>query len=174
MKSNTIFILINELEENQQGRMPGLIRPKITFDDLLKLNEREGVQISRDDIFIGNSARWKDIKERIEDYLQLSFLRDGALEIVYFSIYDALTQLYTNDADKYFHFYDECVQQKEMEQLVHQFPASFKCKLINRSNENVQEAIVSGQEKELESSVKSKINFNFLTISNFIPYLKLA
>jgi hypothetical protein len=174
MKTNKIFILINELEENQQGRMPGLPRPKITFDDVLKLNEREGVQISRDDIFMGNSARWKDIKERIEDYLQLSFLRDGELEIVYFSIYDALTRLYTNDADKYFHFYDECVQQREMEQLVHQFPATFKCKLINRSDENAQENIVGEEEKELERSAKSKISLNFLTISNCVPYLKLA
>jgi len=172
MKTYKIFILINELEEFQFGKMPGLDRPEITFQDLLSMNKDESVSITVEDVFIGNSAKWGDIKERIEEYLQLAYLREGKLEIIYYSIYDILTRLYTNDADKYFHFYDECVQRNEIEELVKEFPSSFKCSLLNRSNENIKDTIAA--EKEVKSITKTKVSSAFLTICNYTPYLKLA
>ena len=172
MKTNKIFILINELEENQFGKMPGLKKPQISFQDLLSMNKNEMLSITLEDVFIGNSAKWKNIKDRIEDYLQLSYLREGKLEIIYYSAYDVLTRLYTNDAEKYFHFYDNCVQRKEIESLVENFPASFDCKFINRSNEIVKKEIQSS--KKLVQLTNSKDNHGFKTISNQSNYLRTA
>lgn len=174
MKTNKIFILINELEESHFGKIPGLDSPSISFQNLLGCRYGEFLQFTVEDIFIGNSAKWGAIKERIEDYLQLSYLRKGKLEIIYCSIYDVLTRLYTNEADNYFHFFDNCIQRKEIETLIQSFPSSFDCKFINRSNENIAEELADQEINNGLCFLNKPVNFNFLTISNQANYLQTA
>gem|GEM_PF-4796184 len=40
-----------------------------------------------EDIFTGTSSTWPSKKERIEEYKQLAFLREGGLEIIYYSTF---------------------------------------------------------------------------------------
>jgi hypothetical protein len=121
-----------------------------------------------EDIFIGTTATWLSIKERIEEYLQLAYLREGSLEIIYYSSYDSLMRFYTNDADNYFHFYDACICRSEIEKLVQSFPTTFTCDFINRSNEEIE---VLGL---IADDATQKVNeygfgIDFLTISNSMP-----
>lgn len=174
MKTNKIFILINELKESHFGKVPGLEKPEISFQELLSLNEDEMVSITAEDIFIGSTAKWDTIKERIEDFYQLSYLREGKLDVIYYSIYDVLTRLYTNDADNYFHFYDNCVKRIEIEDIVQQFPSSFSCNFKNLSNENLKKELQVNEKGSVLRKASDVLNFDFLTITNKIARLQIA
>lgn len=172
MKTNKLIILINELEEHQMGSMPGLDHPCVTARDLVALNQSDSVQVLFEDVFVSEYAKWPAIKERIEEYLQLSFLREGRLEIVYFSIYDILTRLYTHDADQYFHFYDDCIKREEIEELVHAFPSTFPCRFVNRSNDGANAVLI---ENETHSNSHVMRSFHkYLTISSAQQYMHCA
>ena len=173
MKTNTIFILINELEESSFQRMPGQKMPLINFQQLIGANKSGIRKFCMEDIFIGATAEWSSIKERIEEYLELSMLREGKLEIIYYSSFDAITRMYTNSADDYFHFYDACIHRSEIKQLVESFPSTFECSFINRSNENLDmldlNIELSDQERKSDT-----VRFDFLKMTNVTNNLVLA
>ena len=173
MKTNTIFILISELEESSFNKMPNSKIPQISFQQLIGQHHEGFRKFSMEDIFIGTAATWPAIKERIEEYLQLSFLREGSLEIIYYSTFDSLTRFYTNDADNYFHFYDSCIRRTEIEQLVQSFPPTFACDFMNRSNE--ERALLSLISEGANQKVENREGgFDFLTISNSTPNVQCA
>ena len=171
MRINKIIILINELEEDHFRKMPELDRPEITFRELLSLNKNEMLTITQEDIFIGSRAKWSEISDRIEEYQQLALLRNGELEIVYYSIYDVLIRLYTNDADKYFHFFDTCVEKIEIAKLVNSFPPSFKCSFVNRSNENIN--MLTNKKVELDQLGFLPFS-RFLSSGNYFQNIQIA
>ena len=168
MNTNTIFILVSDLEENSFSKMPRLKSPQISFQQLVGRHHEGSRKFSMEDIFIGTTATWPYIKQRIEEYLQLAYLREGSLEIIYYSAYDSLMRFYTNDADNYFHFYDACICRTEIEQLVQSFPTTFTCDFINRSNEEIEVLGLSAKDATQKVD-KYGFGIDFLTISNSTP-----
>jgi hypothetical protein len=164
MKTHRLFILINQLEEINSDTLPRVHQPKISVADLLSIRKKDSIHLSMEDIFIGSKATWKNIKERIEEYLELSILRDGQLEIIYYSVFDSLTRLYTNDADYHFHFYDDCIHRKEIEQIINNFPSSFTCEFKNRSGETQKEKVLEVETKKAMDD--SYFNLDFLSIKS--------
>ena len=173
MKTNIIFILINELEESSFKRMPQQKLPPINFQQLVGANVGGTRKFCMEDIFIGANAEWSSVKERVEEYLELSLLREGKLEIIYCISFDVITRMCTNSADDYFHFYDDCIRRSEIKESVESFPSTFECSFINRSNENLDSldlnAELSGQEKKSDA-----LHFDFLKITNVANSLIFA
>jgi hypothetical protein len=169
MKSHRLFILVNQLEEINSDTLPKLHNLDISVADLLSIRKKDSIKLAMEDIFIGSKATWKNIQSRIEEYQELALLREGRLEIIYYSIYDSLTRMYTNDADYHFHFYDNCIHRNEIEQLINSFPSTFSCEFKNRSGE-------TKKEKVLETNSKETINksftyqFSFLSTCNNLAF----
>lgn len=173
MKTNTIFILINELEESSFNKMPRQKTPQINFQQLVGTKSGSMRQFCMEDVFVGSNATWTSIKERVEEYQELALLRDGKLEIIYCSAFDSVTRMYTNNADDYFHFYDACIQRDEIEQLVNSFPSTFDCSFINRSNEDISKLELHRESSE-KGGEEGLLDFDFLKISNISNNIVLA
>lgn len=167
MKTHCIFILVNQLEEINSDTLPKLKQLDISVADLLSIRKKDSIKLAMEDIFIGSKATWRNIQERIEEYLELSILRDGKLEIIYYSVFDPLTRLYTNDADDHFHFYDHCIHRNEIEQMIEGFPPSFSCEFKNRSGETQKEKVLDVLSNK--STDESYFNLDFLSIKSKPP-----
>ena len=166
MKTHCIFILVNQLEEINSDTLPKLKHPCISITDLISIRKKNSLRLSMEDIFIGTKATWKNIANRIEEYQELSFLRDGKLDIIYYSIYDSLTRTYTDAADQYFHFYDHCIHRNEIEQLIEGFPPSFSCEFKNKSGETSKSKILDIKSEPKDTPNYFQFDFGFLSNKN--------
>ena len=167
MKTHCIFILVNQLEEINSDTLPKLKQLDISVADLLSIRKKDSIKLAMEDIFIGSKATWKNIRSRIEEYQELSLLRDGKLEIIYYSIYDSLTRVYTDAADQYFHFYDHCIHRNEIEQMIEGFPPSFSCEFKNRSGETSKSNILDLKSEPTDNPHYFQFDLGFLSNQNY-------
>jgi len=172
MKTHRLFIMVNQLEEINSDTLPKLHNLNISVADLLSIRKKDSIKLAMEDIFIGSKATWKNIQSRIEEYQELALLREGKLEIIYYSIYDSLTRMYTDDADYHFHFYDNCIHRNEIEQLINSFPPTFSCEFKNRSGLQQKEKVLDSVKEKHNHESSFFFDLDFLSINNKRPHFQ--
>ena len=164
MRTNRILIVANELIESTDGRICNISHQAI----FRAYRESEKYSLSWDDIFIGNRANWKAIRERIEEYILLSHLREGKLELVYFSPYDQVEKIYNSSFKDHLQFYDTSISIDDLKNLGDEFSSSFGFHLL-RLEDKVQLFHFENDSGQTEQPLHPK----FYT-KNVYPQLKIA
>lgn len=113
-KAHQMIIYVNELEEFETSITKKERRPVSVLDLIHKTNSSVDKSILREDIFIGQNAKFSMIKERIEEWQHLAFLRPVNLEINYACEFHPNTAKYSNKHSEYLHFFDECIMKSQL------------------------------------------------------------
>lgn len=131
MKTNRMIVVVNELIESAHEEAFSNISHQALFR---AYRESEEYSLSWDDIFIGSQANWREIKERLDEYVLLSHLRGGKLELVYFSLYDRVEKYYNSSFKSHLQFYDTSIAMEEMRILGNDFNPYFNFELLRLEN----------------------------------------
>lgn len=115
VKSNRIILIANQLAEHSEPSA----KESLSVDVLLKHARNQSTfNLCREDIFIGEACKWKDLYERLDEYLDLAHLRAVNVEVFYFCPFSFFTEnLVGKEEEEYLHFYDQCIKGQEMAQL---------------------------------------------------------
>lgn len=151
-----IIVVVNELKEFSSSFRTKSKTSQISIAVLLN----DSYNLNREDVFIGSEANWTQIKERIEDFRHLSYLKSGKLELVYCGDFGEQTKQFRSDTS-YFHFFDECVKKEDLLLELKSLGAAFETELI----------IASVNDLTAKSSI-SKV-LRVIDIENFLD-LKMA
>ena len=155
MKTNRMIIVVDQMIEYEDI----LKKSKTSWHGLFRAHqESEAYTLSWEDIFIGSTACWKAIKERISEYAHLSHLRNGRLEILYYSQFDKEISLFNSSYQDYFQFCDESISVKEIEKLKADFNHGFDLEIKRLSDKKM-----IYENDKIEESVNAIPLFSLLT-----------
>lgn len=90
-----------------------------------KIEKKYKVNLRPEDILQGEEASWEVVRDRMEEYLHLSYLRPGSLKVFYYSPVSDFFNEFNHDQNL-INFYDCSVNKEQCRDLVNCFPESFK------------------------------------------------
>ena len=124
VKPNRMILIANQLEEHPEKERQEFL----SLDALMKHARRQDEsKLQREDIFIGESCKWENVKERIEEYKDLSFLREVHLEVFYYCPFSFINEKFVGEAAGYLHFFDRCVKAEKLDNLFGHLVSNFEC-----------------------------------------------
>ncbi|KAA3643642.1 MAG: hypothetical protein DWP98_13100 [Bacteroidetes bacterium] len=125
-KTYRMMIVVNEMKEFESS-FRSISNYQIVSKAILLKSKIDCIS-TYEDVFIGAGANWSEIKERIEEYRHLSYIRKGKLEIVYCSDFRERTKAFISDTN-YFHFYDTCIKREDILLELKAFQEEFETEL---------------------------------------------
>ncbi len=94
-----------------------------------------------EDLFIDALANSKEVYRRIDDFIHLSYIRPGKLQLI-FHTEQKVTALRLNNINADFLRLDDgCIKSSVLLHKIAQFQAGFQCEIIRRSGKNLLETM---------------------------------